>query len=152
MDSSVDVFKIVESNQEYSVDEKALNAIRWITKLKQTQVKKQQEFLGSARTGYSVLGIGCKALGITTYPDATSSKEFKKAVGLITEYGAFQEAQRYKGIYHKSIYHMGREYSFGRLGAFMQKAKVIRVMFEYEVAEKLLLIFGKKGRKPKLKK
>ena len=146
-----DVFKVIQPRLSYSAEQQAANAVLWITKMQLTQVKKQSEFLGSAKTGYSILGLGCKVLEIETYPDVQSSKTFADAVGLQTEHGAFGKAQRYKGIYHKSLYHMGKEYSFGRIANFMRKANSIRAIFNPEVAELLLEIYGKKGRKPKIK-
>lgn len=146
-----DVFKVRSTRMVYSAEQQAQNAVAWITKMQITQVKKQTEFLGSEKTGYSVLGIGCKVLGLQTFPDVTSSKDFADAVGLQTEYGAFNKAQKYKNVYHKSLYHMGKEYSFGRLSNFLRKANSIRAIFVPEVAELLLGIYGKKGRKPKIK-
>lgn len=146
-----DVFKVQHKRVAYSAEQQAANAVTWITKMKLTSIKKQTEYLGSAKTGYSVLGIGCLALGLNTYPDEISSKEFQNAVGLQTEMGAFEKAQRYKGTYHKSLYHMGKEFSFGRLANFLRKANTIRAIFVPDVSDLLLDLYGKKGRKPKIK-
>ena len=126
-------------------EQKAKNALLWISRLRVTQTKQQPEFLGSDRAGYSILGFGCKLLGLETYPDAKYSKPFADAVGLFTETGAFNRALKYQQVYHKSLYHMGREFSFGRIGWFLNRADVIRNTFVPEVAEILLKTLVKKG-------
>jgi hypothetical protein len=143
----MDVFDTRE-DLDFTVEEQTKNARKWIDKLTTTQCKKQTLFLGSEVTGYSVLGVGCKAVNVDFYPDEMSNKNFQKSVGLLTEKGAFSKALRYNDKYYKSLYYMGLDLSFRRIGNFMKKARVIRALFKEGVAQNLIKIYVKKGRKP----
>lgn len=132
-------FDIQQDLSKITDEQRAANAFLWIKKLRSTQTKKQAEYLGSAKTGLSVLGFGCHLLDIPYFPDVVTSKELMHKTGMVTEKGGFNKALLYNGKHYMCLHELGKNLSFGKVGTFMKRVRTIRAIFKPEVAELVIL-------------
>ena len=140
---SMDLFDEFEV-PEYTDEQKAQHAIRWIEKLSKTAAKQQSAYLGSPAFGYNIFGFGCKLFDLPFFPDEKYSDHLHLVVGTLDCKGTFAVASKYGYKEYGSLEELTRFLSFAKISTWMKRPKNIRVIFIPKVAEILVKQFGGK--------
>lgn len=76
---------------------RAKRAIKWIDSLSTTKLKQGRDKLGSVKSGFCCLGLGCELLKISYNDDEANSDIFAKKIGLFDEDGLSSSIMIWKG-------------------------------------------------------